>query len=137
MSISSFSGPNFFLSNFYPTTIEYDGYKYRTLEHAYQAAKHPPEERYRIQQVYSPSAAKRVSLNKRLRDPSFKKMKIMELLLRQKFNKRGLGEALTETAPHDLVEDNDWGDTYWGTCDGVGENRLGQLLMIIRAELLR
>ena len=28
-----------------------------------------------------------------------------------------------------------WHDTYWGVCDGVGKNRLGQLLMNLRTDL--
>lgn len=35
----------------------------------------------------------------------------------------------------ELVEGNTWGDRYWGVVDGVGENRLGKLLMERRAEL--
>lgn len=31
-----------------------------------------------------------------------------------------------------LVEGNTWNDTYWGVCNGVGKNTLGQLLMKIR-----
>jgi len=34
----------------------------------------------------------------------------------------------------DLVEGNDWGDTYWGQCKGRGQNHLGKLIMRIRAE---
>lgn len=30
---------------------------------------------------------------------------------------------------------NHWHDTYWGVCDGAGENRLGKLLMQVRREL--
>jgi predicted NAD-dependent protein-ADP-ribosyltransferase YbiA (DUF1768 family) len=32
----------------------------------------------------------------------------------------------------ELIEGNWWGDTYWGVCNGVGENHLGKLLMKIR-----
>ena len=31
-----------------------------------------------------------------------------------------------------IEERNFWGDTFWGTCNGVGENRLGKMLMSIR-----
>ena len=36
------------------------------------------------------------------------------------------------TEDAELIEGNWWKDTYWGICDGVGENRLGQMLMWIR-----
>lgn len=138
MTIDRFTGKYSFLSNFFPTTIEYDGVKYRTLEHAYQAAKHPATSnvREKIHQARGPAGAKLISRNYRKRDSSFNKMGVMEQLLRQKFNKPGMREALVETHPHEIIEGNNWGDIYWGVCDGVGQNRLGQLLMSIRAELL-
>jgi predicted NAD-dependent protein-ADP-ribosyltransferase YbiA (DUF1768 family) len=41
---------------------------------------------------------------------------------------------LLATCETELVDDNDWDVTYWGVCNGVGENNLGKLLMKIRAE---
>ena len=35
----------------------------------------------------------------------------------------------------ELIEGNTWNDTYWGVCNGVGKNTLGQLLMKIREEI--
>ena len=32
----------------------------------------------------------------------------------------------------DIIEHNCWNDTFWGVCDGVGENRLGEILMTTR-----
>ena len=34
-----------------------------------------------------------------------------------------------------LVEENTWGDSFWGTVNGRGENQLGQILMDVRAKL--
>lgn len=47
--------------------------------------------------------------------------------------------AYAETFPSgdELIEGNAWNDTFWGVCNGVGENWLGQLLMERRAELQR
>jgi predicted NAD-dependent protein-ADP-ribosyltransferase YbiA (DUF1768 family) len=42
---------------------------------------------------------------------------------------------LKATGDEELVEGNWWNDTFWGVCNGVGENNLGKLLMKIRAEL--
>lgn len=30
------------------------------------------------------------------------------------------------------MEENNWGDKFWGTVNGVGENHLGKILMRIR-----
>lgn len=55
----------------------------------------------------------------------------MQYLLRQKFVDPVLMEKLRAiTRP--IIEDNHWGDTFWGVCGGVGENHLGRLLEEIR-----
>ena len=58
--ITSFSGPNRFLSNFFEHPMMVDGLRYPTLEHAYQAAKtNDPELRERIRSAATPGEAKR------------------------------------------------------------------------------
>lgn len=57
-------------------------------------------------------------------------------LLRLKFEIPAIAEDLLDTGDQRLVEGNVWGDRYWGVCDGVGENWLGELLMQVRDELL-
>lgn len=32
----------------------------------------------------------------------------------------------------DIVEHNTWNDTFWGVCNGTGENHLGEILMDLR-----
>lgn len=46
-----------------------------------------------------------------------------------------LGNKLEATGDSLLVEGNWWHDTFWGVCNGFGENNLGKLLMKIREEL--
>ena len=46
-----------------------------------------------------------------------------------------LGKLLLGTKDEELIEGNDWDDTFWGVCNGVGENHLGKTLMKIRDEL--
>jgi predicted NAD-dependent protein-ADP-ribosyltransferase YbiA (DUF1768 family) len=61
---------------------------------------------------------------------------IMRSLLAQKFRLgEPLGQRLMATGDAELIDGNTWGDRYWGVVDGVGQNRLGQLLMERRAEL--
>lgn len=43
-----------------------------------------------------------------------------------------LQRKLVETYPKYLEETNYWNDTFWGVCNGIGENTLGKLLMDIR-----
>ena len=61
---------------------------------------------------------------------------VMLKLLRRKFvSGSHYATLLLDTGGAELIEGNTWGDTYWGVCDGVGENHLGKLLMLVRDEL--
>ena len=42
---------------------------------------------------------------------------------------------LIKTGDQELIEGNYWNDTYWGVCKGVGQNKLGKILMRVREEL--
>ena len=35
-----------------------------------------------------------------------------------------------------IVEGNTWGDVFWGVCNGIGENHLGNILMDVRDEII-
>jgi N-glycosidase YbiA len=132
-----FRGDYAFLSNFFPAQIEYERQWFPTSEHAYQAAKTMDgNERLRIAQLPTPGEAKRAGRYLRLRrDWESIKLDVMEEILRVKFKIPHLRKLLVETVDTLLVEDNTWGDTFWGKYDGVGENHLGLLLMQIRREI--
>lgn len=137
--ISRFSGEYRWLSNFWLVDILYEGRVYASVEHAYQAAKTDnPLARQAIAAQPTPGAAKRAGQLFPLRkDWDDVKLKAMENLLRIKFADPGLRRKLLDTNDELLVEGNVWGDTFWGICDGTGENHLGKLLMKIREELKR
>ena len=59
----------------------------------------------------------------------------MYKLLTIKFEDTTLRNKLISTGDRELVELNDHNDTYWGVCNGVGENWLGRILMIVRHAL--
>lgn len=136
--IDAFIGPNRFLSNFYPAEVAMGGLEFSTVEHAYQAMKTLDQQaRYAIKLQKFPSAAKRMGRVVKIRaDWDQVKDEIMLELLRQKFKHIQLRERLLATGREELIEGNTWGDTYWGVCRGVGENRLGKLLMQVRTELV-
>lgn len=134
--IGRFRGRYKFLSNFYPCSVEYDGSVYPSLENAYQAAKtKDPELR---KQFLTISASEAKKLGRRLtleQDWEKRKEAVMLILLRRKFKNLHLASLLLETGDQELIEGNTWDDTFWGVCGGVGENRLGQLLMLVRTEV--
>lgn len=132
--IDSFSGDYSFLSNFYPVDVEFDGEVYPSVEHAYQAAKtYDISARELIRNAISPGRAKQLGEAVEIHSEWDKtKISIMNELLVKKFQDPKLRIMLMNTEGSDLLEGNYWGDTFWGVCNGVGKNHLGQILMSIR-----
>jgi ribA/ribD-fused uncharacterized protein len=136
--INRFSGRYHFLSNFSAAEVWYQGESYPSVEHAYQASKTEDYlERRTIQTAATPNLAKRIGRSVNLRkDFEVMKTLIMYDLVRQKFRQHPeLSEKLLATGDAVLIEGNWWGDTFWGVCDGQGENHLGRILMEVREEL--
>lgn len=137
LSVERFEREYEFLSNFYRHSITYGNWHCKSVEHGYQASKTFDVEQQRaILGAPSPKAAKRLGRQTILR-PDWEQVKetVMAELLAIKFANPGLRSKLLGTGNAELIEGNWWGDTYWGRCDGVGQNRLGILLMELRAEL--
>ena len=133
--IDKFSDDYRFLSNFWPCDV----YAWPTVEHAYQASKTQNlNERQLIMQCPTPGQAKRAGQHVTLR-PDWNKLRIpiMIGLLRMKFGLVNplLRELLLMTKDAELIEGNKWGDVYWGVSNGIGENNLGKLLMVVRKEI--
>lgn len=133
-----FQGKYFFLSNFFSVVVELDGMNFSSVEHAYQAAKtHDVKTRRKIQALYSPGAAKKFGAAFPLReDWEDVKLDVMLSLVRKKFQHKILRASLV-AVEGEIVEDNTWGDTFWGRCGGVGENHLGRILMEVREKCLK
>ena len=115
-AITSFVGPNRFLSNFWLAPIHYEGYTYPTVEHAYQAAKTLDEKaKISIKNAETAVAAKRMGRSVKIRvDWDKIKDRVMLELLRLKFDTTGLKERLLATGDAILIEGNTWHDRYWG-----------------------
>ena len=135
--INSFEGKYAFLSNFYEHPINEGSLTFPTNEHYFQAMKTLDlTERIAIARAGTPGQSKRMGRSVKLRsDWEDIKLSVMETALRLKFADPELAAMLKATGDEELVEGNWWNDTFWGVCNGVGENNLGKLLMKIRAEL--
>jgi len=140
--IAEFEGEYRFLSNFYPATVVYEGITYPSVEHAYQSAKTlNMNERRRIAAIAEPADAKRAgrALKPQRADWEQVKFIVMEQCVRYKFtHDLKLRAKLLATGSAILEEGNNWDDRIWGICppnSDNGENRLGKILMKVRAEL--
>jgi hypothetical protein len=140
--IAEFQGEYRFLSNFYPATVVYEGITYPSVEHAYQSAKTlNMNERLRIAAIAEPADAKRAgrALKPQRADWEQVKFIVMEQCVRYKFtHDLKLRAKLLATGSAILEEGNNWDDRIWGICppnSDNGENRLGKILMKVRAEL--
>lgn len=132
-------------SNLYKREVTFEGVAYPTTEHAYQAGKaRKPAVRDWLMAAPSPSLLAMAAHGLYVWDitPDWSKIKFdrMKGILRAKFTQHedlktlllGTGEArLVESATVDNAVNR-----LWGEVNGVGQNKLGQLLMEVRAELL-
>lgn len=147
-TIRGFQGTYRWLSNFWPCPVTYEGMTYRTVEHAYQAAKSVDiNTRQKLQACPSPGAAKKMGRSVVVREDWITvRQIIMKDLLREKFRHgdgpegRVLWMLLRNTEEAPLVEENCWHDNFWGSCTcekcgNKGGNWLGILLMQVREEV--
>lgn len=137
MNIAEFQKEYRWLSNFWQCKVIAWGMEFPSVENAYQAAKESnPSDRAKYQKC-SPAQAKTFGKNAKIR-PDWNKARLsfMEELVRRKFfNNPVLKMRLIETGDAELIEGNCWHDTFWGVCNGKGENHLGKILMKIRSEI--
>jgi ribA/ribD-fused uncharacterized protein len=132
-------------SNLYKSPIEFEGRKYPTAEHAYQAGKALKlEVREWILAAPSPSLAAMAAHGLYTWDivPNWNEIKFdrMRRVLLAKFTQHAhLRELLVQTGDKRLVEAgsvNNAVNRLWGEVYGVGQNMLGQMLMELRETFL-
>jgi len=136
--ISCFDWEYHYLSNFARYSVNYIGILYPTSEHAYQSFKTiDPDIRRSFKDIGSPYEAKKKGLKLELREDwdDIKDLVMYEIVLAKFSQHIEIRKKLINTGEQLIVERNTWGDTYWGVCDGQGQNKLGIILMKVREEL--
>lgn len=135
-TIKEFRGKHYFLSNFFGATVVYDGITYMNNEAAFQSMKCEDYERRHEFSTLNPSKAKAKGRKVKLRnDWEQVKEQLMYEIVKAKFEQNeDLRARLLETEDAHLEEGNTWGDRIWGTAGGVGQNKLGKILMRVRSE---
>ena len=131
-------------SNLYRREIEFEGEKFATSEHAYQAGKaRKPEVRKWLMEAPSPALLAMAAHGLYVWDinSDWSKIKFdrMKRVLQAKFTQHeDLKQLLLSTGTSRLVESatvDNAVNRLWGEVNGVGKNKLGELLMEVRAEL--
>ena len=128
-----------FLSNMYSCPVKYDGETFPCVETAFQYAKCGDASLFTDNRGYFVNGfvAKKIGRTVKLpKDWNTKRVDVMyELLCYKFFKNEKLRAALRDLKDEFIVEDNLWGDTFWGVCNGEGYNMLGRLLMDIRKDI--
>ena len=132
-----FRNEYWFLSNMYPCSIWYEGaldgkYIFRSVETIFQMMKCDDDNEKKGFELLNGFEAKKRGRRVKLRDDWNEiKLDVMRDILEVKFSIPDLRNKLIRVND-EIVEDNNWGDRYWGRCNGIGKNMLGKLLMEIR-----
>lgn len=135
--IDRFDGEYAFLSNYSASPFRINYVLFPTMEHYFQANKADNQNDY-LHIAYAPTPGKAKQLGRKIQlRPDWEEIKdnVMLTGLRKKFADPELRNLLLATGDEELIEGNYWGDTYWGVCNGVGQNKLGKLLMQVREEI--
>lgn len=135
--IDRFDGQYRFLSNFYEAPLLFRGLVFENAEAAFHSQKCP--QRAKEFQGLNPSQSKRLGRQVEMR-PDWDKVRdqVMYEVVSEKFSQNSkIRERLIATGEAMLVEGNTWNDRYWGVCNGIGQNKLGKILMRVRSELMQ
>lgn len=135
--ITQFRGEYFFLSSFYICRINYKGIIYNTAEAAFQSMK-SKDIGERKEFVYLTPKEVKIKGNKVSLREDWEDIKeaVMYNICLCKFSQNDdLAKRLMETGDAYLEQESSWNDKEWGTVDGVGENKLGKILMKVREEI--
>ena len=137
--IGKFDGEYGFLSNFADAPIIYDGIYYLNSEAAFQAQKTMDINIRKTFSYLPPNKAKRAGRQINLRSDweEVKEQLMYEIVLAKFTQNKDLRQKLIDTGEVYLEEGTWWGDRVWGIDlkTGIGENKLGKILMRVREEL--
>lgn len=140
MFVAPFRIPNYIIQDYPLWNLDFNTI-YTSSEHFYQSMKSDDREYRRIIiNLETPEETKKIAKKLLEEDKLYSyrkdwldiKDKVMEIALFCKFSQnRYLLERL-DKIEGEIIERNYWKDIYWGVCDGIGENKLGKMLMNLR-----
>ena len=136
----------YFLSNFYPVSIETKNWGiWLSAEHLYHACKYKDkDERQKIKE-HPAKGLKAFCRTLKSFDPEWndKRMACMRKIVDLKFSQHAFLQRKLVAVKGPIVEENSWHDNFWGHCicdkcferlghHGGGKNNLGKILEEIR-----
>lgn len=130
-----FKNKYFFLSTFYPcdveVTIKNKNYIFKNVESAFQCRKN--EDLAENFLLLKGLEAKKLGEQIEIKDPNWNVNQLYSMgkALHSKFKNFALFFQL-KLIKEDIINENFWGDTFWGVYKGEGYNILGKMLMNIR-----
>lgn len=137
--INRFKNEYHWLSNFYNCSVEINGLKYPSVEHAYQSEKSNDLEWKLYCQFTKSAGLVKIKSKELITIDCWHDIKllVMEYLLRQKYYKEPFKTLLLNTGNEYIEEGNYHNDEFWGVNlrTGEGFNNLGLLIMKIREEI--
>lgn len=148
--ITSFTDADAFLSMDAETPIVYKGVSFRSARSAYEASRCRNDADRALFSSLDAHEAKRIGmvLGTDKAPEGFRDVEIIpkeefaglrEGIMKEiqaiKFSDPELQKALLSTGNAKLLNSNSVKDTYWGISEGTGSNRLGNILMELRASL--
>jgi len=130
------------LSNYDTSTFCINDITFPSGEHAFHYYKVDDETQYNYQRedilnADTPKESKALGRKCKMRS-NWDEIKndIMYNIQWHKFiQNEHLKKLLLSTGDKYIEETNDWNDTYWGVCNGNGQNNLGKILMQVRANI--
>lgn len=140
--IPIFRGDYFFLSNFYLTDIKWNDRLFISAEHFYQASKCRKQcDANKINDAATSKSAKVLGrFVEKKPHWDVDRIRVMERILRAKFQNKKLKRMLLETGDKHLIDQNYYHDIFWGVCGcskhkRCGLNMVGKILMKIRDDI--
>lgn len=133
--IKGFRGDYEYLSNMYllDIPIEYNGIFYESSENAYQSAKFDDiSMKIEIQKMTPKKSKLFANKNKQFITPNWNNIRLdvmREVVFKKFLYNIELQQMLVGIGDAYIEETNNWNDTFYGVCNGIGENNLGKILM--------
>jgi ribA/ribD-fused uncharacterized protein len=132
--------PNGYLSNFAACPIRVDDQIWATSEHYYQAMKFASEV-LRVSILEARTPAEAFSLSRDYQDQVREdwydiRVEVMEFIVTEKFKQNPQFALFLANTGDSVIKEHSHKDHFWGDGgDGTGENRLGEILMVVRQQL--